>query len=55
MHREKDNFRKGYLVLNSETQGFRATPILLTPSFLWENFEPQFLRKFRKLNPSCFY
>ena len=34
MHREKDNFRKGYLVLNSETQGFRATPYF-TNSFLF--------------------
>ena len=47
-HREKDNFRKGYLVLVRDT----PPPIFrITPPFLWENVEPPLWGKLKIFFP----
>ena len=57
-HKEKDNFRKGYLVLVI-TSLFQNTPLphlmLPIPPFLWENSEPSFLIKSQKPKPPFIY
>ena len=42
-HREKDKFRKGYLVLV-------ILHFLPTPAFLWKNFDPPFLENFENFD-----